>query len=91
MSTEAGGGLITSRCQLISLYMVIDCCFCYYRDFVTVRYWECKGGIYYSVGKAVTHDSLPSQSGKIRFATILTDTLNRCIYTEEKMVQVAIK
>jgi len=42
---------------------------CYYRDFVTIRYWECRDGVYYAVGKAVTHDSMPSQSGKIRLVT----------------------
>ncbi|XP_065885621.1 stAR-related lipid transfer protein 3-like [Dysidea avara] len=48
VSTEAGGGIISTR------------------DFVTVRYWEYKNGAYYAVGKAVSHDSMPSKSGRIR-------------------------
>jgi len=40
------------------------------RDFVTVRYWEYKSGVYYSVGKAVSHDLMPSKSGKIRSVII---------------------
>ena len=35
------------------------------------------------MGKSVTHDSMPSQSGKIRLVTISTDTLNICIHRGE--------
>ncbi|XP_065884083.1 stAR-related lipid transfer protein 3-like [Dysidea avara] len=47
--------------EALSVQVLSSC-----RDFVTVRYWEYKNGAYYAVGKAVSHDSMPSKSGRIR-------------------------
>ena len=54
-----------------------------------MRYWEYKDGVYYSVGKAVTHESFPAQSGKIRLVTTYC-CVSSSGYSGEKMVQVDI-